>query len=84
MIEAVTLTFIGAIIKHWTRYSDKWPVNKALVSSSESMTSSVRDGGQGERPQRGGGFGGAVTGARVNVQNITEHFHRLYSSKQLE
>ncbi|MBI3889561.1 ABC transporter permease [Candidatus Saccharibacteria bacterium] len=73
MVEAVTLTFIGAIVGIGLGVTTSGPLTKALVSSSESTTTSE----QGRTPggMRGGlgrpGAGGPIASARASVNDIT-------------
>lgn len=73
MVEAVTLTFIGAIVGIGLGVATSGPLTKALVSSSESTTTSEQSrtpggmrGGMG-RPS----IGGPIASAQASVNDIT-------------
>lgn len=74
MVEAVTLTFIGALVGIGLGVATSGPLTKALVSSSESTTTSEQAGFPGG--MRGGGMarpgaGGPIASAQASVNDIT-------------
>ncbi len=74
MVEAVTLTFIGAIVGIGLGITTSGPLTKALVSSSDTATTSQQGpggAGGGMRGMGGPGIGNAISGAETNVRNIT-------------
>lgn len=77
IVEAVTLTFMGAVVGIALGVATSGPLTQALVSSSESSASTTRmergggPSGGGMRMMGGPGMGGAVAGVKTNVRNIT-------------
>lgn len=71
MIEAITLTFIGATIGIVLGVLTSGPLTKALVTTSETSTPSSQAAGRGGMRMMGGGPVGVLRQAQTNLNDIT-------------